>query len=47
MFRAHGIGYEEYKRKLNHRLKVEQKRENDYFRSIRTLQGVRTNPIRK
>ncbi|WP_307331739.1 hypothetical protein [Evansella vedderi] len=34
MFQSHGIGYEEYNRKLENRMEVEQKREKDHKRSI-------------
>lgn len=44
MFQAHGMGYAEYSRKLDQRLKVEQEREQDYLQSRRIIEGMRTNP---
>ncbi|MFA9559849.1 hypothetical protein ACERII_21280 [Evansella sp. AB-rgal1] len=34
MFQSYGIGYEEYNRKLENRMKVEKAREKDYHKSI-------------
>lgn len=34
MYQSYGIGYEEYNRKLDNRLKVEQARDKDYKRSL-------------
>ncbi|MFC3883983.1 hypothetical protein ACFOU2_10980 [Bacillus songklensis] len=45
MYQAHGMGYEEYSRKLDQRLKVEQEREKDYLQSRRILEGMRINPL--
>ncbi|WP_078412536.1 hypothetical protein [Priestia abyssalis] len=44
MFQSHGMGYAEYSRKLDQRLKVEQEREQDYLQSRRIIEGMRTNP---
>jgi hypothetical protein len=32
MYKAHGVGYEQYSRKLDERMKVEQKRDQDYLK---------------
>ncbi|WP_259457983.1 hypothetical protein [Salipaludibacillus neizhouensis] len=37
MYQSYGIGYEEYNRKLDNRLKVEQARDKDYQRSLDIL----------
>lgn len=34
MYQSYGIGYEEYNRKLDNRLKVEQERDKDYQKSL-------------
>lgn len=43
MFQAHGIGYIEYSRKLDQRLKVEEAREQDYAQSRRILKKIQSN----
>ncbi|WP_257349752.1 hypothetical protein [Pseudalkalibacillus decolorationis] len=37
MHQSHGIGYAEYERSLEKRLKIEQKRERDYRQSQQVL----------
>lgn len=32
MYKAHGVGYEQYSQKLDARMKVEQKRDQDYLK---------------
>ena len=32
MYKAHGVGYEQYSRQLGERMKVEQKRDQDYLK---------------
>ncbi|MEQ6389570.1 hypothetical protein RZN22_09595 [Bacillaceae bacterium S4-13-58] len=34
MHQSHGIGYEEYSRKLDQRIKVEKRREMEYQKSL-------------
>ncbi|WP_280769744.1 hypothetical protein [Salipaludibacillus daqingensis] len=34
MYQSYGIGYEEYNRKLDNRLKVEEERERNYQQSL-------------
>lgn len=34
MYQSYGIGYEEYNRRLDNRLKVEEEREKDYQKSL-------------
>ncbi len=37
MYQSHGIGYEEYSRKLSQRLKIEQKRQIEYEQSLKIV----------
>ncbi|MFD1737723.1 hypothetical protein ACFSCX_14400 [Bacillus salitolerans] len=40
MHHSHGIGYEEYSRKLDSRLKVEQKRQQEYELSRQMISNI-------
>ncbi|MBO8156780.1 MAG: hypothetical protein H0Z32_09985 [Bacillaceae bacterium] len=40
MHQSHGIGYEEYSRKLEKRLQVEKRREKDYLKSQQIVAEV-------
>ncbi len=40
MLQAHGIGYEVYSQKLDARMRVEQRRENSYNRSLEIVNDV-------
>ena len=43
MHKSHGMGYQEYSRKLEKRLKVEKRREQDYQKSRKVLADVEPN----
>ncbi|MCM3618934.1 hypothetical protein M3936_15205 [Sutcliffiella horikoshii] len=43
MFQAYGFGYEEYSNKLSKLLEVEQKREEDYQKSLQIVNNVDRN----
>lgn len=40
MHQSHGVGYEVYSRKLTVRMKVEEKREKDYRKSLKIVKGI-------
>ncbi|CAG9620830.1 hypothetical protein [Sutcliffiella rhizosphaerae] len=43
MHQAHGIGYEEYSKKLSKLIEVEQKREEDYQKSLEIVAEIDRN----
>ncbi|WP_237663144.1 MULTISPECIES: hypothetical protein [Sutcliffiella] len=43
MFQAYGFGYEEYSKKLSKLLEVEQKREEDYQKSLEIVEEIDRN----
>jgi hypothetical protein len=40
MHGAHGVGYEVYRRKHDERMRVEKRREQDYFKSRRIIEEI-------
>jgi hypothetical protein len=43
MYQSHGLGYEEYQRKLETRLQVEKQREKDYRKSRQIISDLERN----
>ncbi|WP_196121230.1 hypothetical protein [Anaerobacillus alkaliphilus] len=43
MRQSHGIGYADYNRKLENRLRVERRREQDHKESMQMVSNIRMN----
>jgi hypothetical protein len=43
MQQSHGMGYAEYNRKLENRLRVERKREKDHQKCLQLVTNINTN----